>query len=292
MSKKLLLVHLHIYYESQVDYFLKKLENLAGYSYDLYVTLIQKRDDIIQTLKAFKPDVRIQIVENRGYDVAPFINILNQVNLDDYLYVLKLHTKGTSWAKNTKMNHFIMSNSDWRRLLVDALLKDANCVRENIRLFEENLDVSMIGSAVCMCNKPRHYQKVIVRVNEVLARLGLPSVSSCRFIGGTIFMARANIFKILQHKFQISDFEETNGLVKEGLLAHAFERVFGLLALQNDGRIQGVGKETWFICKSMLNMIIRFFYQNKKTEQKHIVKILKIPVYYKNLFLFMAYTSD
>ncbi len=278
-----LAVHLHIFYLEQLDYLIKKLASLDGFPFDLFVTLTVEDEDVNRKILAFKPDARIWVVENRGYDVGPFIDFLNQIVLDDYDYILKLHTKGISWVKNTEMNHFVMSNSDWRRLLVDALLENPQRVLANLHLLSSDEMISLIGSASCRCSRPLHYQKLLPGINQLMLRIGLAPISQCEFIGGTMFMARAHIFKPLQNKLQLVDFEPTNGLVKEGLLAHVMERVFGALATQNSQRIQGVGSEGWFVAKSLINAIIRLFYQNKKTNSKHIIKILKLPIYYKRM---------
>ncbi len=274
-------VHLHLHYLDQLDYFIGQLANLGGIPFDLFVTLTVENEDVVQKVRAFKPDARIWVVENRGYDVGPFIDFLNQIDLDAYDYILKLHTKGTSWAKNTKLNGYYVSNTDWARLLVEALLKSPEMVYANLNLLATHPHVTLLGSKTCICNQALHYEKLLPQINGVLSRLQLAPVSRCEFLGGTMFMARAGIFKPLQNKFGLSDFEPTNGLVKEGLLAHVMERVFGILATQNRGCIQGVGDETWLAIKGVFNAILRFFYQNKKTESKHIIKVLKISIYRK-----------
>ncbi len=275
-------VHLHIFYDNQVDYFLKKLKNLSNNNFDLFVTMPCPKTDVIGKIKNFKSTVQIWTVENRGYDVAPFIDFLNKINLDDYDYILKLHTKGTSWLRNTKLNNKYISNRDWAKLMIEALLKDKKIVQNNIRLFKNNPNISMIGSKACLTADKHYYQTLITDINQVLSVLNLPKVACCSFIAGTMFMARSAVFKPLQHKYQPTDFAPTNGNVKDGTLAHVFERVFGILATQNGHIIQGIGNETWIYWKSLFNTVFRFFYQNKKTDKKHIIKVLKICVYKKN----------
>ena len=39
------------------------------------------------------PLAKISIVENRGFDVGPFIKTISELNLDNYDFIVKLHTK-------------------------------------------------------------------------------------------------------------------------------------------------------------------------------------------------------
>lgn len=63
-------------------------------------------------------------------------------------------------------------------------------------------------------------------------------------------------------------------------LAHTFERLFGVLAKTNNGKIKTVGfrnNKKVFI-KKMKNYS-RFFYENRETEKKQTIKILRINIY-------------
>ena len=88
-------VHMHLYYAEQLEDLLQRLESLSGTAYDLYVTMGAEDKKAEQTIKAFKADANIRIVRNLGYDVGPFIDFLHHVNLDDYDYIIKIHTKRT-----------------------------------------------------------------------------------------------------------------------------------------------------------------------------------------------------
>ncbi len=281
MSK--IAVHLHIFYYNQVDYFLKKLQSLSDYNYDLFVTLPDENTEVIRKIKAFKSNTKIWAVGNRGYDVGPFIDFLNKINLDNYDFILKLHTKGTSWSQCTKLNKRYISNYDWAHLMINALLESKETIAHNLDLFKKNQNIAMVGSQSCLTSEKQCFQGLINEINGILTKLNLPNITSCTFIAGTMFMARSAIFKPLQEKYLISDFASTNGRVKDGTLAHVFERVFGILASQGNNQIQGIGNENWIKYKSILNATLRFFYQNKKTDKKHIIKIFKISVYRKKL---------
>ena len=97
---KTLAVHLHLYYTEQLPNIIKYLKSLEDVDYDLFVTMVEIDKGIEEQIKAFNKKANIRVVENRGYDIGPFVDFLHKINLDDYKYILKLHTKG-----NTSFNH-------------------------------------------------------------------------------------------------------------------------------------------------------------------------------------------
>ena len=113
------LVHLHLYYSNQIDYMLNKLKNINNCEWDLFVTVCNEDNKITNKLKAFKPDVKIIKVNNAGYDIWPFIQVLNKVELGNYNYILKIHTKNYRKEKAGRCG----KGFKWRNLLIDALLK-------------------------------------------------------------------------------------------------------------------------------------------------------------------------
>ena len=87
------LVILHIYYEYMWQELKSYLLNLEEGSYDLVVTLSKENEELKKEILLLNPNSKIILCENRGYDVWPFIKALNEVNLDNYKYLIKLHTK-------------------------------------------------------------------------------------------------------------------------------------------------------------------------------------------------------
>ena len=88
-----LIVHFHIYYHDQVDYFINKMKNINGCDWDLLVTYSTASSKTEAMIKEFKPDAQFLKVENAGYDVWPFIKVLKVLDFTKYDYILKLHTK-------------------------------------------------------------------------------------------------------------------------------------------------------------------------------------------------------
>lgn len=132
-----ILVHLHLYYHEQLDWFLAKLKNITC-PYDLYVTYVDKNKLSEQKLKSFKPDVKLIKVENRGYDVYPFWQVLQRINLDDYNYVLKLHTKNfrnVPWKKD----EILYKGYDWRNDLIEPLIGSRFIFKKNLCILSKKI---------------------------------------------------------------------------------------------------------------------------------------------------------
>ena len=94
-----LLVHFHVYYHDQVDYFIEKMSNINGCEWDLYVTMNNLVQETVDKLTVLKPDTHFIEMENVGYDVWPFIDVIKSVDISDYDLVMKLHTKSRSFLK-------------------------------------------------------------------------------------------------------------------------------------------------------------------------------------------------
>lgn len=92
-NTKPILVHVHIYYPEMWYELRQCIQNIVPHSFDLYVTMVEEHQDIITDIKDSFPSAKIKVVENRGYDIYPFIKILNNLDMDDYSYVIHLHTK-------------------------------------------------------------------------------------------------------------------------------------------------------------------------------------------------------
>ena len=276
-------VHLHLYYFEQLPWILSLLHNLnkADVAFDLYVTI--SVDDLSakkQILNEF-PTAVIWQIENRGYDVAPFIDFLHKINLDDYDYILKIHTKNRG-KTYTMLNGRYLNNALWCDVLFDALLKDPERIKQNYAFLDENQNVGMLGSAYCLAAKERYYKKLFPRIKQEMAKLNLSMPPKIAFVAGTMFIARAAVLKpFLQVSF--NDFEVTNRKSRDDSKAHVYERLFEAVVLAQGKKVEGI-KQEGFLKAFISTGIRRFLYQEKNTKSgKIIVKICRIPIYVKKL---------
>ena len=218
VSKKLL-VHFHLFYIDQTDFFISKLQNISGINFDLYVTMISKNSEAAQKILSFKPDAKIIIVPNTGYDVYPFIYVLQNINIDNYDYVLKIHTKHNIKDRNKILKPLLWSKNNFRKLLNKMI---------------NNENIGIIGHKVQQIYGGSPEENEVL--NPLLETLGIPAHKYHHFIPGTMFLIRTELLKfLLQIEFRQEDFKSYEGCRTGdyGTLAHTLERVFGIITEYN-----------------------------------------------------------
>ena len=233
MKNKKLLVHLHLFYHNQLDYMISKLKNIDGCEWDLFVTVCEKTPEVENKLRELKSDVKILSVNNIGYDVWPFIQVLRAVELKDYDYILKLHTKNCRGK--------IFPNYEFRNRLIEPLLENKSKFIENIQVLENYEDVGMVCSKYCLYNYSGDVPEEGWMLNVMMKRLGLHYAGG-QYLSGTMFLSRANIFEpIVRSDISENDFSSQSSTGGASSNAHVLERVFSLIVLGNGLRIYPVG---------------------------------------------------
>ena len=234
-SQKKMLVHLHLYYHDQLDYMLTKLSNISGCEWDLCVTTTQITDETSKKILALKPDAQIIQVENAGYDVWPFINVIQNTDLSQYDYVLKIHTK----AYQNQPNALGKVGFWWRDEVIDVLLRDKNQFAKNMDVFRHESDIGMICSKLMLrsvSGNPAIAEESNLFDDEI-ARLKFKT-DNREYCAGTMFMARASVFDFIKTANLTIDMfrgsQETHG---SGTLAHVYERILGVATAESGMRI-------------------------------------------------------
>ncbi len=217
-----ILVHVHVYYISMWKELEECLKNVSV-PYDLYVTLVNDNPELQRDICKFKPDADIRIVENRGYDVWPFIDTLNRVNLAQYAFVIKLHTK-----RNTGIypvgDGYVFNNDEWRKALL-KFLKTPHNFQKCLVAFRKDPSLGMISSFDCI-HGVKTYPDALVYARKNYPRyiFGLKDYS---FVAGTMFMARASLFKPVQDMNITSSLFAVPDDGHSMQFAHIMERTLG-----------------------------------------------------------------
>ena len=272
-------VHLHLFYLEQLDDLLVRLQNLTDYPYDLFVTMVDDNAEAKQKILTFKSDAKIWMVPNLGYDVGPFIDFLHQIDLEAYDYIIKIHTKRTQDDKYCIFNGHRFDMQVWREMLLDAIISPKAAVN-NLQILEQNPRIGMIGSDYVLTDEEFTYRNMEEEIAEEMVKIGLKMPQDRHFVAGTMFWARA---KMLQPflAYEIENFAASDEQVHDETLAHVLERMFGLAVTAQGYQIIGMHFKSFFLTflKATLK---RFLFQKKKTRKGYlIVKICKIPVYYR-----------
>jgi lipopolysaccharide biosynthesis protein len=82
----------HIYYEDTWQDISGALGSLTV-PFDLIVTTVPGREQLIEAIRRDFPDAEIEEMENRGRDIRPFLVLLERGRLDRYRCVCKVHGK-------------------------------------------------------------------------------------------------------------------------------------------------------------------------------------------------------
>lgn len=280
-------VHFHLYYQDQLPEMLKLLTNLnqPGINWDLYVTLPltdsltdAQAEVISNRILSVFPNAKITHPENRGYDVGAFIDFLHHINLDEYDYVLKLHTKRNKGNDYCSFNKKRFNAKTWCRMLKESLLCNRDTVQQNFSLLENNPDIGMIGSHFCLTGEAETYKMLETSIISEAQKLGVNSIVGIQFIAGTMFIVRAKLMAPFL-RYNLNDFSPAEASVRDYTLAHVLERLFGVMVIKQGYRIYGVTYKKYRFERAMTE-IKRFLFQKKITKNGHeIFKICRIPVY-------------
>lgn len=215
-------VHIHIYYPELWPEIRDYLKKLSVFPLILFVTMPTKHESVVADLEASEFKYDIQVVANRGYDVGPFFEVLNRLDLDQYSYLVKLHTKRDIPKKSLRLRRF--EGSGWRDALL-TMLKLHN-FKSCVKAFETDKQLGATAYYSLIYRTEPADQDCVNRSKAMLNKLGLPSTGFA-FVAGTMFMCRASLLKPLQQlNYTIDDFEvhQQHGITT---LAHVMERMLG-----------------------------------------------------------------
>ncbi len=280
MNMKPILIHAHVFYPSVWPELRACLQNMAPHPMELWVTLVEPQAEIEADVGKTFPGSHVLRVENRGYDVAPFLQVLGMVNLDDYSYVVKLHTKrgdSTIWQDSLR-------GEEWRQALLGFLSSPA-VFQTYLDAFARNARIGMQADYHLLERRDMYDPESKARLRQWLNGHNLPH-RSFRFVAGTMFIARAALMKkVASYPWTLQDFEPAHGHTSS--MAHVYERLFGYF-ISYQGYVLEDGPRHWQDMRHRINervspclkQICRFFYQRKVTSRgRLIIKVCKVPVY-------------
>lgn len=287
-------VHLHLYYLEQLPELLARLENLnrAGITWDLFVTMPAAVCSFSATGKnaahlsaaVISPAAVIWHPENRGYDVGPFIDFLHRVRLDEYDYILKIHTKRRQHGEYCCFNGIRFHTAAWSKMLLDALLETPEIVRKNFALLENETDIGMVGNGFCLTGEVGTYKMLEASIKNEADKMHLPPIENFSFIAGTMFIVRARLLQPFL-RYDINDFEAADSQIRDYTLAHVLERLFGMSVTARGYKIYGVKYKEYYT-ERLAACMTRFLFQHKTTKSgKKILKICRLPVWVSQDYL-------
>lgn len=242
----------HIYYEDTWPDIAGALRGLTV-PFDLIVTTVAGREGLIESIRRSYPRAEIEIMENRGRDIGPFLVLLERSRLDGYRYICKIHgKKSIDGGRKTYMGEM------WRRRLLFDLIGAPGAASAAVDMFERDPSIGMIGPSSFRLPNASYPEDLSWSANrpmtlKIAERMGVPADKfQLDFFGGTMFWVRPEALKPLRDLRLAADMPYERGLV-DGDLPHALERVLptsvlvaGYKLADSDGRdvAQGKAKRT------------------------------------------------
>lgn len=211
----------HIFYLDVWEEILEHLKRL-DIRYDLYITISDDMEEnsILDILKDV-PDAKLYMLENRGRDVLPFLQILKIIGIDSYTYICKIHTKKSVTSDN---------GDAWRTLLYYDLIGSQDIVQDTLNTFQNNEHIGILTGKNLILNAIKFDLGNLKNIKKLSSMSDISFVPDYHFAAGTMFWIRPSILSPLLPliKNNLLQFEDEDGQ-SDHTLAHALERFFGLL---------------------------------------------------------------
>lgn len=273
-----ILIHAHVYYPELWDELADCIGNIDA-DFDLYVTTVGENAALNQKITGRFAGAKILACENKGFDIAPFFKVLDAVDLDAYRYLVKIHTKRNVSYAGMFPNGYDLSDDGWRESLLLPFKTRENWQKTKAWLALD--ETGMVADGKIIVNKLRSRDAgACADAKRLIERFGLPYKGDC-FVAGTMFAAKANLFKCLQNRLDGLDFKDS--IRGRDTLPYACERLLGMIVQAQGKKIRALNDD---MAKVRLHWLIfavlRFLFLKKTSEKKTIVKLCKIPVFIRH----------
>ena len=231
VKSKSTVIVMHLYYEDLIEaIFPTWIAPLAGQA-DLIVTV---RPDItavsLLRIKALFGNVLFIRTANQGRDIRPFLEAFQTVNHLGYEFLCKLHSKKSPHRQD---------GAHWRDELFSSLVRSPDHVNTVLGKFNANPQLGLLVPFGCMTDLSEGPINIDNRVwlNVLFRRMGvehLIDTYDTHFPAGSMYWARVSALRLLVNPavFNLDEFELEAGQL-DGTLAHAVERVMGLVTHQS-----------------------------------------------------------
>ena len=274
----------HVFYPEFWPELAQCIRTIGG-SADLFVTYVDEAS--VAEVRADFPGARLVACENRGYDVWPFLKVVQDLPLSDYDLVVKLHTKRNVDGEMLVLNHVWIGGGAWRENLL-SFCSTEDAWRRTLRRFADPR-VGMVADRRLVFRRgdlPAALDGSFDRAREEFRRLTGSAVSSeAEYVAGTMFAARPAVLKpLLAHRFEASEFEPPAGHRCE-TYAHLLERMLGFSVSAAGLRIAAHnGSPSWrrrYYGKGLFGRLCRFLFQVKHGSRTGVAttKVLQVPVW-------------
>jgi lipopolysaccharide biosynthesis protein len=215
-------VAIHVYYTELLPDILIMLNNIK-HSFDIYITSSNPELNLSNFEKPeYAEKLYLKIYENSGRDIAPFIFLYRSGVLDKYNAVLKIHTKKSSYSRK---------GAYWRNEILSQLVGNCDIATKSIQLFQNSI-IGIVGPTDFYLTHPSFWGANIDNVRKIFSFIAPEIKNSFKlgFFAGSMFWFNPCALMLLKCIPEPAlKFGEEQGL-QDGTLAHAYERIFCLIA--------------------------------------------------------------
>lgn len=229
LNKKIA-IQVHLFYTDLTPEVIQCLKKIP-YTFDCYISTdsVEKKKRIETYFSKEKnlPKPIIEVFENRGRDIFPFLQQMNK-RIQQYAYIAHIHTK-----KTLTNNH----GERWRKYLYKNLFGSEDYLKRLFYLMEKNENLGIVFP--CIYNDVINDCTLVGNekyLEDLKQRLQIPQefvYEGMLFPAGSMFWAKTDALKnLIQTEFQKEDFPEENRQ-DDATLAHGIERMFCAIAKAN-----------------------------------------------------------
>lgn len=235
-------VHLHLFHLSLADEFIEALRHIR-HPHTLLISTVEGEDPehwhrYFRAALGGLPDVKVRVTPNRGRDVAPWVIFFSE-EIQRHDIFVHLHTKKSPHKQLLSD----LAGVSWRRFLVHHTMGSIGMVDRVLRLFRDDPAVGLII--------PPYYSGLGAQPdwgeNQSICEDLFQRMTGKRFEGecphfpaGSFFWIRTSLLQPLFNlDLALDDFDPEKGQL-DGTLAHAIERIIGVLPALGGQRTVGV----------------------------------------------------
>jgi lipopolysaccharide biosynthesis protein len=213
---------IHIWYPDLLDELVGALRS-SGIPWRIIITTASEQEQVVRKRAAkLHLDAEIEVFENRGRDILPFLHVANRLLDEGVVTVLKLHGKRSTHRED---------GDAWRNELLDKLLAPERASRI-LSAFADDPTLGIVHAEGHLQPLHQYLGENQANVDYVCRRSGIPGPQAPQdsFVAGSMFWLRPSALQLLlDAHLDVLDFE-AEAAQRDGTLAHAVERAFSLCA--------------------------------------------------------------
>ena len=226
---KSIAVHIHLFYVDLLGEFVGYLNHIP-YEFDLFISCQEGTN--VSYVKKFARcikcvnNVEVQIVPNRGRDVAPlFVAFADKIRKYDYF--MHAHSKKSFYSGEEKVS--------WRRYSLNSIVGSEDIVRKIFWMLEnEEIGLVYPDDHFEVPSFAYSWLSNVAEGRKLLERMGIPMDQGIfSYPLGSFYWAKTDaVRQLFEIQLNLEDFPE-EARQTDGTLAHAIERALGIVSRYN-----------------------------------------------------------